>query len=63
MPEMGGIELIEELRKGYKESNICICSAYHPTDHEEDLNRLSIMAYLEKPLDYDYLREFISQNI
>jgi CheY-like chemotaxis protein len=58
MPEMDGLEALEELRKT-SEVPVVIMSAYGNGDKVEQARQLGIECFLNKPFDTEVLRELL----
>ena len=60
MPEMHGVELISEIRKGSKTIPIIVISAYPGMKDEDELNFHDIAGFVEKPIDFEALQNTIN---
>jgi CheY-like chemotaxis protein len=58
MPEMDGLEALEELRKS-SDVPVVIMSAYGNADKVEQARQLGIECFLNKPFDTEVLRELL----
>ncbi len=60
MPEMHGVELISEIRKGSKTIPIIVISAYPGMEDDDELKFHGIAGFVEKPIDFEVLQNTIS---
>ncbi len=60
MPEMHGVELISEIRKGSKTIPIIVMSAYPGMKGDDELQFHGIAGFIEKPVDLEVLQNTIS---
>ena len=60
MPEMHGVELISEIRKGSKTIPIIVISAYPGMKNDDELNFHDIAGFVEKPIDFKVLQNTIN---
>ncbi len=59
MPEMSGIELLEQVRTLYPALPVAMITAYDSPERREQALALGAVDYLTKPIDFDGLREMI----
>lgn len=59
MPQINGIEFVARLRqKGYQ-GPVSFISAYLKEDYETDMERLTVLLFLSKPLNFKDIREIL----
>ncbi len=61
MPELDGLELLSELMRRSPRLPVIVMTAYGTPAMEERVERDGAVAYLEKPIDFDQLRETIAE--
>ena len=59
MPEMSGIELLEQVRNRYPALPVAMITAYDSDERRERAIALGAVGYLTKPIDFGALREMI----
>ena len=57
MPQMNGIELIHDIRKVDRDIAIAVFTGYPSVDSAVEALRLNVSDYIEKPFEFDELRE------
>ncbi len=60
MPIMSGLELIKLVKEKYPETYIIIISGYDEFDYVQQALKLGAIDYILKPVDLDYLAEYIN---
>ena len=60
MPQLGGIELIENIRRVDSDVAIVISTGYPSVDTAVDALKLSVSDYVRKPFDIDEFRDTLS---
>ncbi len=63
MPRMDGFELMAHMSRNFPDIPIIVMTAFGTPELEENLNVLGISQYLEKPLDFDLLKEKILEEL
>ncbi|MDD5772097.1 MAG: response regulator [bacterium] len=59
MPEMNGIELIQQVRKIDKNMPIIVCTAFQYMKDDYELVNANLAAYVTKPFKNDQFRELV----
>ena len=59
MPEMNGIELIQQIRKINKNIPIIVCTAFQYMKDDYELVNANLAAYVTKPFKNDQLKELV----
>jgi len=59
MPEMNGIELLQQVNQKYPEVKVLIVSAYDEKHCASQLENLSYAGFISKPIDFDLLKSKI----
>ncbi len=59
MPEVSGLELLEEIKNKYPQTKVVIMTAYGSTEMQRTANELGCFHYIEKPFEINELRELI----
>ncbi|POB15162.1 MULTISPECIES: response regulator [Pseudomonadati] len=63
MPDMNGIELVKEVKKKYPHIIIYMMSAYGDQKTLEEVSKLDIKHYFNKPVDFSELKSTIEQDL
>ncbi|RZB34263.1 MAG: hypothetical protein SRB1_00031 [Desulfobacteraceae bacterium Eth-SRB1] len=63
MPEMDGIEVLEELKDINSQMPVVMISAYPSWGKKETAGRLGCTDYLSKPVDMKYLKKLIKKEL
>jgi len=59
MPGVNGLQLLEEVRVRYPETNVIVMTAYGSVEVKEALERWGRTGYIEKPFEMNDLRKLI----
>ena len=59
MPGVNGLQLLEEVRVRYPETNVIVMTAYGSVEVKEALARWGRTGYIEKPFEMNDLRKLI----
>jgi len=62
MPEMNGLEMIEEIKKTGSEIPCILTTAHGEFDYFMKANEIGVFRYMQKPLDINELLEAIQDN-
>ncbi len=62
MPVMDGFELIGEMNRRHPDIPVMVMSAFLNNDTEQRLAALGVVAFLEKPLDFEDFARRIQEN-
>jgi CheY-like chemotaxis protein/predicted regulator of Ras-like GTPase activity (Roadblock/LC7/MglB family) len=63
MPEIGGIELLIQIKERFTKTKVIIMTAYGSEDIQREVFRKGSIAYIEKPFEINKLRDLILKNI
>ena len=63
MPEMGGIRLLQELRKLYDDTDVIVFTAYGTFESAREALRLGAVDYLTKPVELEDLERTVSRAV
>lgn len=63
MPGLSGLELAEQVMIINPSIKIILISAYDKFEYAKQAVRLGVFDYIEKPIDYDYLKQVLSNVI
>lgn len=63
MPEMNGLDMIEELRNGYPDMEFIIYSGYNEFEYAKQALRLDAVEFLVKPVDIEELLSAVRKAI
>ena len=63
MPDMNGVELIQQIRNLLPETPVVLMSAYPPDLMEEMIGEIQADGYLEKPISLTQLWELVEEMI
>ncbi len=63
MPRMDGIAFATELLENNRESQVIFISGYMEIEYLKSAIRLSAIDYIEKPIDFDALRDALSKSV
>jgi DNA-binding NtrC family response regulator len=61
MPEMGGIEALQIIRKKFPEIKVFIISGHPSIVRRVEALKLGASHFIPKPIDFDYLMEMFKQ--
>jgi DNA-binding NtrC family response regulator len=61
MPEMGGIEALQIIRKKFPEIKVLIISEHPSIARRVEALKLRATDFIPKPIDFDYLMEMVKQ--
>lgn len=61
MPEMGGIECLQKIRKIKPAAIVIMVTAVHDESTAKQAITLGAYDYLTKPIDFDYLKDILSR--
>lgn len=59
MPGITGLEMTRAILEKYTDIKIILISAYSDFQYAQEALRLGAFDYIEKPIDYDYLKEIV----
>jgi DNA-binding NtrC family response regulator len=59
MPGMHGMEVLQEIRKGYPDIQVIVLTGHGTDKDEEEAKRLGGFGFLNKPVDIDILEQKI----
>jgi DNA-binding NtrC family response regulator len=59
MPGMHGMEVLQEMRKGYPDIQVIVLTGHGTDKDEEEAKRLGGFGFLNKPVDIDILEQKI----
>ncbi|MGI4993501.1 response regulator [Halobacteriovorax sp. GFR7] len=62
MPDMNGIELVKEVKKKYPDILVYMMSAYGDQNTLEEVTKLDIKHYFNKPVDFSELKTTIEKD-
>ncbi|MFT5662403.1 MAG: YesN/AraC family two-component response regulator [Sulfurimonas sp.] len=63
MPNMDGLELINNIRKLNKEQEIIINSAYTETEFRSEANKYNVTKYIRKPIEINEIIKILGEYI
>jgi DNA-binding response OmpR family regulator len=63
LPDMSGLKLLEQVRKGYPALPIIVCTAYDTFKTDYEIWAGHIADYIVKPVDLEVLKEKIGRII
>ena len=63
MPDMTGLELMEEIRKTYKDMPMIVCTALRALQDDFTIWESQVSAFLAKPVDLDELKQKVKECI
>ena len=63
MPNMGGLELISNIRKHNKQQEIIINSAYTETEFREEASKYNVSNYIRKPININEIVKILNDYI
>jgi len=61
MPGMGGLEVLEKVKKDFPRLEVIILTGHGSDEEEREAERLGAFAYLQKPVDFNDLMEVVAQ--
>ena len=61
MPGMGGLEVLERVKKDFPRLEVIILTGHGSEEEEREAERLGAFAYLHKPVDFNDLMEVVAQ--
>jgi DNA-binding NtrC family response regulator len=61
MPGMGGLEVLERVKKNFPRLEVIILTGHGSEEEEREAERLGAFAYLHKPVDFNDLMEVVAQ--
>jgi len=62
MPRMDGIKLVNEAsRKGVLPRHVYLITGYHGEYKDEELKEMGIQKIIDKPVDFDWLINFVTK--
>ncbi|REE80092.1 response regulator receiver domain-containing protein [Paenibacillus taihuensis] len=59
MPDMDGIEALQEIRKFNKTVQVAMITAFGDPDKLDKARQLGVQSFFTKPFDIDYLRNYV----
>lgn len=63
MPGIDGIELVSRVREHYPETPVIIMTAHGTVEVRQALDEIGIKGYIEKPFEFNELRELIHHSL
>ncbi|HUC91403.1 MAG TPA: response regulator [Paenibacillus sp.] len=63
MPQMSGLEMSRAILQTNPHMKIILISAYDDFEYAKEAVRLGVCDYVEKPIDYSYLRKVVEQTL
>jgi CheY-like chemotaxis protein len=63
MPDMNGLELMQEIRKDYQDLPIIVCTALRALQDDYTIWESQVSAFLAKPVDLDDLKQRVKDCI
>lgn len=63
MPEMTGLELLQEIRRSHKDIPIIVCTALRALQDDYTIWESQVSAFLAKPVDLDELKAKVAEII
>lgn len=63
MPEISGLDLLLKIRESYPHTKVIIMTAYGSSDVQDEANKRGCFKYIEKPFDFQELRQLIQNAI
>lgn len=63
MPEMSGIELLQEIHKSYPEVKVILISAYEKEYYSDEMSKWGAVDFVSKPVDFIKLKEKLAEYL
>jgi len=63
MPEMGGIEVLRQIKKVNQATKVFILTGYGSPEVAQQAQELGVAAYLNKPFDIFHIRRLVAENL